>query len=483
MKSKLKILLIALVALLFPSAVYALTFKDVPDSHWANKSIYNLVRLGLTKGYPDGTFRGIRPISRYETAIFISDLASAVEAKLGDLKEAGEIRTEIEALKEEIEELKGGGAGFKSSGLYEVRGFVTNIFTGQAARVMNGYQRANLTFNRNVGQTTNLNIELDRYDRFIGSDLGLSSFDLSITAKAKGNIGKMPLWVTLTSGEGQVIDPTTGDLISHPETGLAVETRFFGFDFGGSFTTDAFQNQSDQANFNLGDWSQFTRDLKDLTDTSPNQAGLAKFVRFWTGYEFPAGGTVISLKLNYERAYNGNLVIKGTGGTAADNRIKIKLDFSHNRVRLGTTFGFPLNNINGTTRQRFLAQGYLEFPNIFNNGSSLKFWCDRVGQWRFPILNEHYEAQDALERPIYQGMADYSSEVNIPIGEKSKFTLAGSILCNGIKSFNSFAGEFGFNYKINNHVTWKIEYNLEKFRSALSANNYDQLYSGFLLEF
>lgn len=482
MKNKL-IILIVVIFLLFSTNVYSLTFKDVPDTHWANKAIYNLVRLGLTKGYPDGTFRGIKPISRYETAIFISDLASAVEAKLGDLKEAGEIRTEIEALKEEIEDLKSGGAGFRVKGLFEIRGFVSNVFTGTGARDMNGYQKANLTFNRNIGQNTNLNIELDRYDRLLGSDFNLSSFDLSVTAKAKGNIGRMPVWVTLTSGEGQVIEPTSGTLLNHPETGFSVETRLAGIDIGGSFTTDAFQNQSDQNGFNSGDWSQFTRDLKDLTDTLPNEAGLSKFVRLWTGYEFPLGGTVVSFKLNYESAYNGNLIIKGINKTAQDKRAWLKLDFSHNRVRLGATFGFPLSNINGTTRQRLLAQGYLEFPNVFNDGSNIKFWFDRVGLWRYAILNEDYEARDVLGRPIYQGMADYSCLIKIPIGERIEFSSGGSILCNGIKSFNSFLFDLNFYYKINDHVKWITEYTSEKFRNALLINNNDQLISGFRLEF
>lgn len=483
MKNKISIIIALFIILIFSSNVFALTFKDVPDTHWANKAIYNLVRLGLTRGYPDGTYRGIKPITRYETAIFISDLASAVEAKLGDLKEAGEIRSELEALREEIENLKGGGAGFRMSGRYEVKGYFTNIFAGAGQRDMNGIQRVNLTLNKNIGQNNNLNIELDRYDRLIGSDINLSSFDLSITAKAKGNIGRIPVWVTITSGEGQIVDPFRGVLINHPETGLAVETRLLGIDIGSSFTTDAFQNQSDQAGFNSTDWSQFTRDLKDLTDSLPQQAGLTKFARFWKSYEFPVGGTVVSLKVNFERAYNGNIVINGINKTAADNRAWLKLDFSHNRIRIGTKFGFPLNSVNGTTRQRLLAQGYLELPNIFNDGSNIKLWFDRAGQWRFPLLNEHYEAIDSLGRPILNGMADYSGQVDVPIGDRFKFLFAGSILCNGIKSFNSFAGVFNLNYKINDHITWKSEYNFEKFRVIASAGNYDQLLSGFILDF
>ena len=37
--------------------------KDVPDEHWAASAVYDLIKLGVTRGYPDGTFRGNRPIT------------------------------------------------------------------------------------------------------------------------------------------------------------------------------------------------------------------------------------------------------------------------------------------------------------------------------------------------------------------------------------------------------------------------------------
>ncbi len=46
-------------------------FSDVPDDHWAARSIYNVVRLGVTRGYPDGTFRGNLTINRYELMVFL----------------------------------------------------------------------------------------------------------------------------------------------------------------------------------------------------------------------------------------------------------------------------------------------------------------------------------------------------------------------------------------------------------------------------
>ena len=120
---------------------------------------------------------------------------------------------------------------------------------------------------------------------------------------------------------------------------------------------------------------------------------------------------------------------------------------------------------------------------MINYGSKLRFWFDRVGSWRYAILNEKRMAVDALNRPLNQGMVDYSGLVEIPFNDRINFSAAGSILCNGLKTYNSFAGNFVFSYKINNYTTWNTEYRFEKFRAAAAANNMDELSTGFALEF
>jgi len=50
------------------------TFNDVPAGHWAAKSVATVKRLGLLEGYPDGTFRGSQPVTRYELATILARL-------------------------------------------------------------------------------------------------------------------------------------------------------------------------------------------------------------------------------------------------------------------------------------------------------------------------------------------------------------------------------------------------------------------------
>lgn len=51
---------------------------DIPEGHWSEVAAYELVRLGVTKGFPDGTFRGEKKLNRYETASFLARFTKAI---------------------------------------------------------------------------------------------------------------------------------------------------------------------------------------------------------------------------------------------------------------------------------------------------------------------------------------------------------------------------------------------------------------------
>lgn len=71
-----KILAIAAVAALTAgvSAYAANPFSDVSTSDWAYQAVSQLSDQGIVEGYPDGTFRGQRNITRYELAQIIARL-------------------------------------------------------------------------------------------------------------------------------------------------------------------------------------------------------------------------------------------------------------------------------------------------------------------------------------------------------------------------------------------------------------------------
>ena len=49
-------------------------FADVPTDHWAYQAVDTLQKAGVVIGYPDGTYGGRRPMTRYEFAVAIARL-------------------------------------------------------------------------------------------------------------------------------------------------------------------------------------------------------------------------------------------------------------------------------------------------------------------------------------------------------------------------------------------------------------------------
>jgi hypothetical protein len=70
------------------SLITGLTFaqmRDVPPGHWAYQSIEQLVQLGILEGYPDGTFRPNRTITRAEFAQAIARAYRNIDERLRTL--------------------------------------------------------------------------------------------------------------------------------------------------------------------------------------------------------------------------------------------------------------------------------------------------------------------------------------------------------------------------------------------------------------
>lgn len=57
-------------------------FPDVPKTHWAYPYVEHLKDKGIVIGYPDGTFKGERNITRYEEAAMISRLIGLIETEI-----------------------------------------------------------------------------------------------------------------------------------------------------------------------------------------------------------------------------------------------------------------------------------------------------------------------------------------------------------------------------------------------------------------
>ncbi len=83
-------------------------FPDLPDAHWARDAVASLVAKGLVEGYPDGTFKGDRAASRWETAMIVARLLAQMEqsqATYATRAELEEVRQLVNALRTELDAL------------------------------------------------------------------------------------------------------------------------------------------------------------------------------------------------------------------------------------------------------------------------------------------------------------------------------------------------------------------------------------------
>ena len=83
-------------------------FPDVPENHWAGDAVAALAAKGLVEGYPDGTFKGDRSASRWETAMVVARLLAKMEQEHSTFAtrvEADEVRRLALALRDELDAL------------------------------------------------------------------------------------------------------------------------------------------------------------------------------------------------------------------------------------------------------------------------------------------------------------------------------------------------------------------------------------------
>lgn len=72
-------------------------FADVPTDHWAYQSVDTLQKAGIVIGYPDGTYGGRRPMTRYEFAVAIARLLAQIKNPSVSAADLAALRTDLES--------------------------------------------------------------------------------------------------------------------------------------------------------------------------------------------------------------------------------------------------------------------------------------------------------------------------------------------------------------------------------------------------
>jgi len=70
-----KLIALSCAAAMLISTSFAQTFSDLPETHWAQKVVEEMVREKIISGYTDGTFRPAKNISKIESLILLARIA------------------------------------------------------------------------------------------------------------------------------------------------------------------------------------------------------------------------------------------------------------------------------------------------------------------------------------------------------------------------------------------------------------------------
>ena len=80
-------------------------FMDVPLNHWAYDAIGQLAADGILSGYPDGTYKGKQPTTRYEMASALARMLAVVDMTKASKQDIENIRRLVLEFDEELEAL------------------------------------------------------------------------------------------------------------------------------------------------------------------------------------------------------------------------------------------------------------------------------------------------------------------------------------------------------------------------------------------
>jgi hypothetical protein len=152
---------VILAALAVPALAATNPFMDVPASHWAYDAVAQLASRGVISGYPDGSFKGTQPSTRYEMASIIARALGRIDFEKASKQDVEMMRRLIVEFKDELDAL-----GVKVDSLDERVAILETDIGGWS-------MAAHLRFDAKFGTTDN------NGRTFYGRKRGDNEFDLN----------------------------------------------------------------------------------------------------------------------------------------------------------------------------------------------------------------------------------------------------------------------------------------------------------------
>jgi hypothetical protein len=215
-------------------------FSDVKPTDWAYQALSNLIeRYGCVAGYPDGTYKGQRAMTRFEAAALLNACLDRVSEVTDELKK---LMAEFE---KELAILKGRVDGLEAKvGVLEAQQFSTTTkLKGIATMVLGGATYSSNNFNNQnyaVAGTDLPNGLSFNYDVRLNFDTSFTGKDLLRTTLRAGNADSSAFGFnngvsTSTALEAFFQDPTIG-VGGSADNIVGINRLFYQFPVGSNFT-------------------------------------------------------------------------------------------------------------------------------------------------------------------------------------------------------------------------------------------------------
>ena len=168
-------------------SVYAANpFSDVDASSWAYQSVEQLANAGIINGYPDGTFKGSNPITRYEMAQMVAkamanqDKANAEQQAMIN-RLADEFGNELNTLGVRVAKLENQVGNVKVTGNYRLRyrGSELKNDTYAYGKHSSFDYRARVIFNAKVNDKTDAVVRIQGSSEFGNSNATQGKINLA----------------------------------------------------------------------------------------------------------------------------------------------------------------------------------------------------------------------------------------------------------------------------------------------------------------
>ena len=324
-------------------------FGDVKPTDWAYQALSNLIeRYGCVAGYPDGTYKGQRAMTRFEAAALLNACLDRVSEVTDELKK---LMAEFE---KELAILKGRVDGLEAKvGVLEAQQFSTTTkLKGVATMVLGGATYNSNNFNsRNyaVSGTALPNGLSFNYDVRLNFDTSFTGKDLLRTTLRAGNADSSAFGFTngvstSTALEAFFQDPVITGNGGSADNIVGINRLFYQFPIGSNFTATfgARVRQDDM----LAMWpSVYPADsILDLFTYAGSPVAYALNLGGGAGLWWRDGG--FSISANYVSANAGNGMPGASGVLNAQGNATLGGGVGNNLSASSTTVqvGYAGNN-------------------------------------------------------------------------------------------------------------------------------------------